>query len=111
MKSAARPLALVLRGPTESGFKLAKECAMCGFDLLWAGDLRNVDSAAQQLRSMGAAIELVIADLDTVQGNERLIAAIDGRHVDVRLSYASKWAGGRIGKSDPNESDRPGARD
>jgi short-subunit dehydrogenase len=75
------------------GLELAKVCARNGFDLLVAADEASIHTAAAQFRELGAAVDAVEADLATVEGVDRLYAAIKGRSVDALLANAGRGLG------------------
>jgi short-subunit dehydrogenase len=85
--------AIVTGASTGIGRELAKCCATHGFDLLIAADDPEIESAADELRSLGAHVETVQADLATTEGVDRLIAATRGRPVDALLANAGRGLG------------------
>src|SRR5919206_559189 len=93
MTSASRPLAVVTGASTGIGYELAKQCAQNGFDLLIAADQAKVHDAAQDFRALGAAVEAVEADLATLEGVDKLYAAVKGRSVDALLANAGHGLG------------------
>jgi short-subunit dehydrogenase len=76
-----------------SGLELARCCANGGFDLLIAADEPAIEGAAEQLRTLGAEVRAVQADLATLEGVDRLVAAAQGRPVDVLLANAGRGLG------------------
>lgn len=90
-----RPLAIVTGASTGIGFELAKCCASQGFDLLIAADEPEIESAATEIRALGAMVETVQADLSTTEGVDRLYAASKriGRPVDALLANAGRGLG------------------
>lgn len=93
MNTANRHLALVTGASSGIGLELAVECARAGFDLVVAAD-RPLESAANRLRSLGAAVEAVECDLATPEGIDRLYQALNGRVVDALLANAGQGQGG-----------------
>ena len=87
-----RPLAVVTGASSGIGFELARLCAQNGFDLLIAAD-ESLDDAASALRSSGAAVDTVVADLATLDGVDMLVEAVGGRHVDALLANAGHGLG------------------
>jgi len=85
--------AIVTGASTGIGRELAKCCATHGFDLLIAADEPEIESAADELRSLGVHVETVQADLATTEGVDRLIAATRGRPVDALLANAGRGLG------------------
>ena len=87
------PLAVVTGASSGIGYQLARQCAICGFDLLLAAD-RSLDQAVEKLSALGVSVDGVQADLATADGVEELCAAIDGRPVDALLANAGHGLGG-----------------
>ncbi|MBV8091986.1 MAG: SDR family NAD(P)-dependent oxidoreductase [Acetobacteraceae bacterium] len=94
MPAKSRPLALVTGASTGIGFELAKCCAKNGFDLVVAADEPAIEQAAGTFRSLGAAADPVEADLATLEGVDKLYAAIRGRPVAALLANAGRGLGG-----------------
>lgn len=64
-----------------------------GFDLVIAADEPKVERAATESRDLGADVEAVQADLATLDGMDRLYAALAGRPVDALLANAGRGLG------------------
>jgi uncharacterized protein len=90
--SNRRPLAVVTGASSGIGLELARLCAANGFDLVVAAD-RTLEDAARSLRAIGASVDTVLADLATLDGVDRLYAAIGGRPVDALLANAGHGLG------------------
>jgi short-subunit dehydrogenase len=88
-----KPLAAVTGASTGIGYELAKCCAKHGYDLLIAADEPEIDDAARKLRALGAAVEIVRADLATRVGVDQLCAAARGRAIDALLADAGRGLG------------------
>ncbi len=88
-----RRFAIVTGASTGIGLELARCCARDGFDLLIAADEPEIERAASDLRSFGASVESVQADLSTVEGVDRLYGAAKGRQVDALLANAGRGLG------------------
>jgi short-subunit dehydrogenase len=88
-----RPLAVVTGASTGIGLELAKVCATNGFDLIIAADEPEIERAASEVRPLGAAVEAVQADLATMEGVDKLYAAIKGRPVAALLANAGRGLG------------------
>jgi short-subunit dehydrogenase len=57
MARKTRPLAIVTGASTGIGYELAKCCAKNGFDLVVAADEQAINEAADDLRTLGVAVE------------------------------------------------------
>jgi uncharacterized protein len=88
-----RPLAVVTGASSGIGRELAKCCARDGFDLVIAADEPAIEAAAGELRGLGAGVEAVQADLATMEGVDRLVAALRGRPVAALLANAGRGLG------------------
>ena len=88
-----RPLAVVTGASTGIGRELARLAAEDGHDLVIAADQGPLEEAASQLRSMGANVEPVEADLSTSFGVDKLMLAIGGRPVDLLIANAGHGLG------------------
>jgi short-subunit dehydrogenase len=93
--SASRQFAIVTGASTGIGLELAKCCARSNFDLLIAADEPQIETAAAGLRSLGATVEAVEADLSTLEGVDKLYDASKriGRPVDALLANAGRGLG------------------
>jgi short-subunit dehydrogenase len=91
--SANRPFAIVTGASTGIGLELARRCAKEGYDLLIAADEPAIEQAAAGLRSDGAKVDVVQADLATIEGVDQLYAATGGRPVDALLANAGRGLG------------------
>jgi short-subunit dehydrogenase len=91
--SDQRRFAIVTGASTGIGLELAKCCARDGYDLLIASDDGRIDQAAADIRSLGARVEAVTADLSTTDGVDTLLAAAKGREVDALLANAGHGLG------------------
>lgn len=92
-RAANTQLAVVTGASSGIGLELAKQCAANGFDLVIAADDPAIEQAAGELRKLGAAVETVQADLATLEGVDRLYAALKGRTVDALLANAGHGLG------------------
>lgn len=93
MATKARALAVVTGASTGIGFELAKQCAQNQFDLVIAADEPAIHSAAAALRQLGVHVDAVEADLATLEGVDKLYAAIGGRAVAALLANAGRGLG------------------
>ena len=94
MAARTRPFAIVTGGSAGIGYELAKQCVAHGFDVLIAADGPEVHQAAQTVRTDGADVTAVQADLATLDGVDTLYAATNGRPVDALLANAGRGLGG-----------------
>jgi len=96
LATLARPLALVTGASTGIGYHLARQAAERGFDLIIAANEPALERAAEELRTLGARVEPVVADLATKEGCEQLIDAAErfGRLVEVLALNAGVGAAG-----------------
>jgi short-subunit dehydrogenase len=98
MAQAERPLAVVTGASTGIGYELAKCCADNGFDLVIVADEKKIETAAGELRTVGGAkVTAVEADLATIEGVDKLLAAIQQLHRPVAALLAN--AGRGLGKA------------
>lgn len=106
--SASRQFAIVTGASTGIGLELAKCCAREGFDVLIAADEPEIETAANEIRPLGAVVETVQADLSTLQGVDRLYEAAkrSGRPVDALLANAGRGLGHAFLDQDFNEARR-----
>lgn len=106
--SASRQFAIVTGASTGIGLELAKCCAREGFDVLIAADEPEIETAANEIRPLGAVVETVQADLSTLEGVDRLYEAAKraGRPVDALLANAGRGLGHAFLDQDFNEARR-----
>jgi uncharacterized protein len=98
----ADKFAIVTGASTGIGFELASIAAEEGYDLLVVADEPLIDAAASDFRQHGVDVESVEADLSTIDGVERLLAAVGGRRVDVLCANAGTGHGGAFLEQDVN---------
>lgn len=96
MADQARKLAVVTGASTGIGYELAKICARNGFDLIIAADEPKIEEAARELAGLGVSATPVQADLATLDGVDRLYAAIQAEKRPVHALLAN--AGRGLGK-------------
>lgn len=94
MTSNGRELAIVTGASSGIGYELAKLCAQKNFDLLIAADQPAIEQAAGDFRRLGVNVDAVQADLATVEGVEKLYAAVGARAVGALLANAGHGLGG-----------------
>jgi uncharacterized protein len=86
-------LAIVTGASTGIGFELAHIAAQEGYDLIVVADEPLIDSAANDFRTHGTNVVSVEADLSTFEGNDKLLAAANGRPIDLLLANAGRGLG------------------
>jgi short-subunit dehydrogenase len=84
----ANKLSVITGASTGIGYELAKIAAAEGYDLIVAADEPQIDAAAG---TVGATA--VEADLATVEGNDRLLAEVGGRPIDLLIANAGRGLG------------------
>ncbi len=94
--SSGRPLALVTGASSGIGFELAKQFTGAGFDVVVTAEDAELAAAADALRSGGAEVLAVQADLRTPAGVERVWAAVQesARPLDAAALNAGIGLGG-----------------
>ena len=92
----SRPFAVVTGASSGIGRELARQFAEHGFDVLITAEDAELDTAAGELATTGAAVQEIVADLATPDGAERVVAAIaaTGRPVDALALNAGAGNGG-----------------
>jgi short-subunit dehydrogenase len=89
----ADKFAIVTGASTGIGFELAHIAADEGYDLLVVADEPLIDAAAGDFRSKGVDVQSIEADLSTIEGVDQLLAAANGRRVDVLCANAATGTG------------------
>ena len=89
----ANKFAIVTGASTGIGKEIAKLAAADGYDLLVAADEVEIDAAAGELREIGVGVESIAADLASIEGNDRLLAAAGDRRIDVLVANAGRGLG------------------
>lgn len=87
--------AIVTGASTGIGLELARCCARDGYDLLIAANEAAIEDAASVLRQEKGAgnVQAMNADLATIEGVDKLVAAAEGRPVDVLMANAGRGLG------------------
>ncbi len=93
MPETAKTLAIVTGASAGIGYELANLCAQNGHDLIVAADQSAIHDAAREFEALGASVEAVETDLATLEGVDRLYAAIKGRPVGALLANAGHGLG------------------
>ncbi|MBZ9648491.1 SDR family NAD(P)-dependent oxidoreductase [Sphingobium sp. 3R8] len=89
----ANKFAIITGASTGIGFELASIAAENGYDLLVVADEPLIDAAAEDFKRHGVQVTSVEADLATLQGVDHLLAATNGRQVDVLCANAGRGLG------------------
>lgn len=90
----ANKLAIVTGASTGIGFELATIAAREGYDLIVVADEALIDAAARDFEQFGTQVQSVQADLATIDGVDTLLAAADGRQIDLLCANAGTSMGG-----------------
>jgi short-subunit dehydrogenase len=100
--SPIRPLALVTGASSGIGLELAREFAANGFDLVIAAEDRELSAAARELERLGAAVDAVHVDLRNDSGVDALYARVAdaGRPLAAAALNAGVGAGGSFTETD-----------
>lgn len=93
MEESSKPLALLTGASTGIGLELAILAAKDGYDLVIAADEAEIFDAAERLSGFGARVEAVEANLATIEGNDRVLAAINGRPIELLFANAGRGLG------------------
>jgi len=86
-------LAIITGASTGIGFEIAHIAAQEGYDLLIVADEPLINNAADDLKAHGTNVISVEADLATFEGNDQLLAAANGRPIDVLVANAGRGLG------------------
>ncbi len=105
MTTTQTPLAVVTGASTGIGLALAKQFGLHGFDLIVAAEDEKIDSAAGQLRTTGANVQPVQADLSTYEGVEELFQQVEDRPVDALALNAGIGVSGDFTRDVPLEDE------
>jgi short-subunit dehydrogenase len=89
----ANKLAIVTGASTGIGFELATLAAKDGYDLVVVANEPLIDAAAQDFKQFGTEVTSVNADLSTIDGVDQLLAATNGRQVDLLCANAGHGLG------------------
>src|SRR5688500_4578236 len=93
MPSHTRLLAIITGASSGLGYELPRCCPEPDLSVLGAADEPAIHKAAQDFRALGATVEAVEADLPTLEGVDRLVAAAPGRPVEALLANAGHGLG------------------
>jgi len=90
----ADKFAIITGASTGIGFELATIAAKDGYDILVVADEPLINAAAADFEQFGTDVRSVEADLSTIDGVDTLLAAADGRRIDVLCANAGTGTGG-----------------
>ncbi|KQN94507.1 oxidoreductase [Sphingomonas sp. Leaf231] len=89
----ADKFAIITGASTGIGFELATLAAKDGYDILVVADEPLIEAAAADFKQFGTQVRSVEADLSTIDGVDRLLAATGGRQIDLLCANAGKGLG------------------
>lgn len=95
--------AIITGASTGIGFELASIAAENGYDLLVVADEPLIDAAARDFETHGVTAQSVEADLSTFEGVDRLLAAAEGRQIDLLCANAGHGLGRDFLGQEPTE--------
>jgi short-subunit dehydrogenase len=93
MARKARPLAVVTGASSGIGYELANCCAREGFDLVVVADEPEINKAGEDFEALGANVDVLQADLATIEGVDKLLQKIGARPVEALLANAGRGLG------------------
>jgi len=93
MGPALKRLAVVTGASSGIGLELAKLCARNGYDLVIAADSEQIESAANELRALGAGVQTVETDLSRSEGVDRLCQTVERSGQDLEILCANAGHG------------------
>lgn len=89
----ADKFAIITGASTGIGFELATLAAQDGYDILVVADEALINDAARDFEQFGTSVQAVEADLSTIEGVDTLLAAANGRRIDVLCANAGRGLG------------------
>ena len=89
----ADKLAIITGASTGIGFELATRAAKDGYDLIVVADEALINAAANDFEQFGTTVTAIEADLSTIDGVDTLLAATDGRQIDLLCANAGHGLG------------------
>ena len=89
----ADKFAIITGASTGIGFELATLAAQDGYDILVVADEALINDAARDFERFGTQVQAVEADLSTIEGVDTLLAAANGRRIDVLCANAGRGLG------------------
>ncbi|MBD8699603.1 SDR family NAD(P)-dependent oxidoreductase [Sphingomonas sp. CFBP 13714] len=85
--------AVITGASTGIGFELATIAAQDGYDILVVADEALIKAAAADFRQFGTTVTALEADLSTTDGVDALLAATNGRQIDILCANAGRGLG------------------
>ncbi|WP_428333821.1 SDR family NAD(P)-dependent oxidoreductase [Novosphingobium sp.] len=89
----AEKFAIITGASTGIGFELATLAAQNGYDLLVVADEALINAAAADFEQFNVNVQSIEADLSTTEGVDALLAATQGRKIDVLCANAGRGLG------------------
>ena len=99
----ADKFAIITGASTGIGFELATLAAKDGYDILVVANEALIQAAAADFKQFGTEVTAVEANLSTIEGVDALLAATNGRKVDVLCANAGQG----LGHGTPQPGDGP----
>ncbi len=85
--------AIITGASTGIGFELATLAAKDGYDILVVADEPLIHDAARDFQQFGTSVQAIQADLATIEGVDTVLAATNGRRIDVLCANAGRGLG------------------
>lgn len=89
----ADKLAIITGASTGIGFELATLAAKDGYDIVVVANEELINAAAKDFEQFGTQVTPLNADLSTIEGVDQLLAATNGRQVDILCANAGHGLG------------------
>ncbi len=89
----ADKFAIITGASTGIGFELATLAAKQGYDILVVANEPLINAAANDFEQFGNTVTAVEADLSTIEGVDALLAAANGRQIDLLCANAGHGLG------------------
>ena len=102
-ESTTKQLALVTGASSGIGYEMAKQFAAHNFDLVIVAESDRINTAASDLRSTGANVEVVQTNLAGHDGVHKLLDVLKARPLDAAAINAGVGVSGRFTETDLGE--------
>ncbi len=99
----ANGLAVITGASTGIGKEIAKIASKEGYDLIVVADEPLINAAAGDLRNGKGTVEAIEADLANFEGNDRLLAAVGDRPIDILIANAGRGLGHAFIEQSPTD--------